>query len=106
MTDAPHEGGFNRRRPTDNGYILSLREHVGLSADASLEEAEPVVIEMMRGKKIIEGMELVLGRQIDAQDVMTDPNLRDVSMLAMSNPEQAFGGLLLVHTLEEMQAEK
>lgn len=100
-----NSAGFNRPRPTDDPYIASQYDRLGLGEAPSLEAIEPHALGIMRDNRILEGIGLVLGRRIDARNTQTDPDLRDLVIVAMKNPEQAFGGLLFKLALEELEPE-
>ena len=96
--------GFNKPRPTDDPYVAKQYDVLGIGDTPSLQDIGPHAISMMREKKVLEAMGLVLGRRLDARDAQTDPDLGLIQRLAMQDPEQAFGGLLLKLTLEELEA--
>lgn len=102
MSD-PNEtlAGFNRPRPTDDSYVNRQYGELGIGSTPSLEDIEPHAIDMMKDGKILEGMGLVLGRRIGAQDV-TDPDLRELASLAVQDPKRAFGCLLLQLARDEI----
>ncbi|CAN5387389.1 hypothetical protein BH09PAT4_BH09PAT4_08370 [soil metagenome] len=52
----------------------------------------------------LEAMETVLGRYINASELPDNPDLASVFMI--SDPEEAYAGLLVVKTLEELAAER
>jgi hypothetical protein len=107
MTDTPGTpGGFNRPRPATTPHIAREYDRLGLGEAPSLEDIEPVAIKMMSDKRIIEAMGLVLGRRIDARETLADPDLLIIGQIALQDPEKAFGGLLMLLTIEELEAER
>jgi hypothetical protein len=98
-------GGFNSPRPAQDSYIVREYEALGIGSEPSLEAIEPHAIEMLRQGKILEGIQLVLGRRIDAKDTQTDPTLAGIYVLALQTPEEAFGALLLKVATDELASE-
>jgi hypothetical protein len=93
-------------RPAKDSYTSGQYERLGLRSDPTLEEIEPFAKEMMQNKHIIEGMSLVLGRRIDSREIASDPALAEITQFALRDPETAYGGLLIMLTLEELEAER
>ena len=52
----------------------------------------------------LEAMGTALGRRVDARELQENPDLASVFMLQDAN--EAYGGLLMVKTIEEMAAER
>jgi len=110
MTDSnpqfsPTDTGMDRPRPTEDTYVLGQYAELGLGKAPSLAEIEPFALEMMRGRKILEGLGLVLGRRVNASD-RSDPDVGTITMLAVQNPDLAFSMLLVKLTADELKAEK
>ncbi len=105
MADAEIIGGFNRPRPTEDPYVAGQYEQLGLSEAPSLQDIEPHAVDMMASGRVLEGMGLVLGRRVDAADAKEDPDLKAIVVTALSDPRQAFGGLLMKLELDRLEAE-
>jgi hypothetical protein len=105
MTNQSPEGGFNRRRPSQDPWVAKQLEKFGLSPDASLEEVEPKAMELWKDvHNRLSVTELVLGRRVDARELQQNPDLGEVIMT--EDASVAFGGLLLLQTLEEIHRER
>ena len=68
------------------------------------EQIEQTATAQWRTDQRLEAMETVLGRRIDARDLPDNPDLASVFMI--SDPDEAYAGLLLVKTLEQLAAER
>ncbi len=103
MTTEHGSSDFYKRRPTDKALVARVRAAHGLPEDASLAEIEPVakaLWERMPARP--EVMEMILGRVIDSDDIMTDPEIGRLVLL--EDPEQAFSMLSLYATLGDIEA--
>jgi hypothetical protein len=106
MSDNPEiEAGFTKRRQPQDEWVARLLEKHGLAPDASLAEIEPKAKELWPAAATRhDATELVLGRIVDARELGQNPFLGAIAMT--SDPTEAFGGLLLARTIEEIQAEQ
>jgi len=76
-----------------------------LVPDASLEEIEPKAKELWPDPRTrMSAAELVLGRRIDGAEPGSNPLLG--SVLSITEPDKAFGTLLLLKDMEDRQAEQ
>lgn len=68
------------------------------------ENIEQTVKTLWQADQRLEAMGVSLGRRIDARDLLDNPDLALVAMI--SDPEEAYPGLLIVKTLEQLAAER
>ena len=87
---------YEKPRPPRDRYAVRLRERFGLRPNPSLREIESVAKDLLVDPdKILEGMEIVLGRIVTAKD------LEDVkTCLEANSPERAFLHLLNLLNIE------
>lgn len=105
MTEQFSEAGFNKRRTVQDPWVASLLEKHELASDASLEEIEPKAKELWEDMTTrLDSVEMVLGRRVDGSEPSQNPDLGSVMLTA--DTSEAFGGLLMLKTLEELQAER
>lgn len=108
MEDKQEEkiSSFNLPRPASDPYIAGQYQRFELGDSPSLADNEPHAEEMMRVGMVLEGMGLVLGRRIDAKEVIEDPDvIGGIVRVGLNQPEQAFGLLLLKIYADETQTE-
>jgi hypothetical protein len=67
------------------------------------EEVEATAKSQWQDGARLEAMETVLGHYVNASDLPDNPGLASVFMI--SDPEEAYAGLLIVKTLEQLTAE-
>jgi hypothetical protein len=85
--------GFTQPLTTEDSYILKMWQEKGLGDHPTLEDIEPVAVQMMREGQVLEAAGLVLARRVDAKE-------EGVTCLFLTTPENAFGILLLKKTEE------
>ncbi len=102
---AEFEGGFNGRRAPQDPLVAELLEKHGLPQDASLQEIEPVVVQLWEnvGTRLT-AAEMVLGRRVDGSEPNQNPLLRET--LLTDDPAYGFASLFMLRDLEESQAEQ
>jgi hypothetical protein len=72
---------------------------------SSAEDIELRAMALLRDRKVMAGMSLVLGYEVDESAVMNDKNLAELFMLGMQDPEKAYGRLVLMLTEDKLEAE-
>lgn len=83
----------------DNQIGLSTREKHGLPKDASLDELKPVVMQLFsEPDTFLDGVEVMLGRRVDADEKTILEALYDPSL----TPEKRLERAVLIKVMEEI----
>ena len=94
--------GFIVSRPPRDGWVAHLFEKHGLPESPSLQEIEPVAKALLADIATRnEGIELVIGRRVDAEEFSTSPLFGAVAF--MTDKDQAFGCLLMLREIDQAE---
>lgn len=97
LNPVENTAGFSRPQSPIDGYAAGLYDEYGLSPTPSMADIEPIAKDLLSDvTTVLDGMSLVLGRRVDAQELTADPKLGMVMM--MGEPGTKFGILLLMRS--------
>jgi hypothetical protein len=98
FSQSPHEeplAGFDRPQVPKDNYAAGLYEQFELGSTPSIADIEPIATTLLsHPATTLEGMGLVLGREVGAQELKDDPELGLVMLFGQ--PGEKFGILLLM----------
>lgn len=89
--------GFRGARTARDGYALALWQKHGLGEHPSFEEMEPVIEQLLGNPSTkLEAASIALGRRVDARE-------KEIGIMLIGDPEDAFCALLVQHDAEIME---